>query len=190
MIWRGSLFRKYAVLFVALVSGALFSSGLLEIYFSYQENKEALVTLQHEKALGAAASIEQFVKEVERQISWTTQPSIVAPAAAMRDRVAELAVGWKKAGFELDFGIGIAHGYATLGAIGFEGRLDYGAIGTVTNLAARLCSEAKPGQILLIQRVMTTVEALIEAEPVGDVSLKGLSRPVKVFNLVRLTASP
>ena len=114
----------------------------------------------------------------------------VRMAAAMRDRVAELAVGWKKAGFELDFGIGIAHGYATLGAIGFEGRLDYGAIGTVTNLAARLCSEAKPGQILLIQRVMTTVEALIEAEPVGDVSLKGLSRPVKVFNLVRLTASP
>ena len=89
MIWRGSLFRKYAVLFVALVSGALFSSGLLEIYFSYQENKEALVTLQHEKALGAAASIEQFVKEVERQISWTTQPSIVAPAAAMEQRRAD-----------------------------------------------------------------------------------------------------
>jgi signal transduction histidine kinase len=89
VIWRGSLFRKYAVLFVALVSGALFSSGLLEIYFSYQENKEALVTLQHEKALGAAASIEQFVKEVERQISWTTQPSIVAPAAAMEQRRAD-----------------------------------------------------------------------------------------------------
>ena len=114
----------------------------------------------------------------------------VRMAAAMRDRVAELAVGWKRAGFELDFGIGIAHGYATLGAIGFEGRLDYGAIGTVTNLAARLCSEAQPGQVLLTQRVMTTVEALIEAEPVGAVSLKGLSRPVKVYNLVRLTVSP
>jgi signal transduction histidine kinase len=89
VIWRGSLFRKYAVLFVVLVSGALFTSGALEIYFSYQENKEALVTLQHEKALGAAASIEQFVKEVERQISWTTQPSIVAPAAAMEQRRAD-----------------------------------------------------------------------------------------------------
>jgi len=89
VIWRGSLFRKYAVLFVVLVSGALFTSGFLEIYFSYQENKEALVTLQHEKALGAAASIEQFVKEVERQISWTTQPSIVAPAAAMEQRRAD-----------------------------------------------------------------------------------------------------
>src|SRR5206468_464813 len=88
-----------------------------------------------------------------------------------------------------DFAIGVAHGYATIGAIGFKGRLDYGAIGTVTNLAARLCSEAQPGQVLLTQRVMTTVEALIEAEPVGDVSLKGLSRPVKVYNLVRLTAA-
>ena len=110
----------------------------------------------------------------------------VRMAAAMRDRVAELAVGWKKAGFDLDFGIGIAYGYATLGAIGFEGRVDYGAIGTVTNLSARLCAEAKPGQVLLAQRVMTAVEALVEAEPVGDVSLKGLSRPVKIFNLVRL----
>ena len=89
MIWRGSLFRKYAVLFVILVSGALFTSGALEIYFSYQENKEALVTLQREKALGAAARIEQFVKEVERQIGWTTQPSIVAPAAAMEQRRAD-----------------------------------------------------------------------------------------------------
>jgi adenylate cyclase len=110
----------------------------------------------------------------------------VRMAAAMRERVAEMAVGWKKAGFDLDFGIGIAHGYATLGAIGFEGRVDYGAIGTVTNLAARLCAEAQPGQVLLTQRVLTTVDALVEAEPVGDVSLKGISRPVKIFNLVTL----
>jgi class 3 adenylate cyclase len=110
----------------------------------------------------------------------------VRMAAAMRERVAELAVGWKKTGFDLDFGIGIAHGYATLGAIGFEGRVDYGAIGTVTNLAARLCAEAKPGQVLLSQRVMTAVEALVAAEPVGDVSFKGISRPVKIFNLLSL----
>jgi len=110
----------------------------------------------------------------------------VRMAAAMRERVAELAVGWKKTGFELDLGIGIAHGYATLGAIGFEGRLDYGAIGTVTNLAARLCAEAKPGQTLLSQRVLSAVESLVDAEPVGDVSLKGISRPVKVFELLRL----
>jgi adenylate cyclase len=110
----------------------------------------------------------------------------VRMAAAMRERVAELAVGWKKTGFDLDFGIGIAHGYATLGAIGFEGRVDYGAIGTVTNLSARLCAEAKPGQVLLSQRVLTAVEGLVEAEAVGDVSLKGISRPVKIFNLLRL----
>ena len=114
----------------------------------------------------------------------------VRMAAAMRERVAELAVGWKKAGFDLDFGLGIAHGYATIGAIGFEGRVDYGAIGTVTNLAARLCSEAKPGQVLLERRVMTAVEAIAEAEPVGDVTLKGISRPVKIYNLLRLKSSP
>jgi len=89
VIWRGSLFRKYAVLFVVLVSGALVASGALEVYFSYQENQQALVTLQREKALGAASRIEQFVKEVERQIGWTTQPSIVAPAAAMEQRRAD-----------------------------------------------------------------------------------------------------
>jgi signal transduction histidine kinase len=86
VILRGSLFRKYAVLFVALVSGALLVSGLLETYFSYRENRDALVALEQEKALGAAARIEQFVKEVERQIGWTTQPPIVAPAAAMEQR--------------------------------------------------------------------------------------------------------
>jgi GAF domain-containing protein/HAMP domain-containing protein len=89
VIWRGTLFRKYAVLFVALVSGALVASGAEELYFSYQESKEALVTLQREKALGAALRIEQFVKEVERQIGWTTQPSIVAPSAAMEQRRAD-----------------------------------------------------------------------------------------------------
>ena len=86
MILRGSLFRKYAVLFVALVSGALLVSGLLETYFSYRENRDALVALEQEKALGAAATIQQFVKGVEQQIGWTTQPPIVAPSAAMEQR--------------------------------------------------------------------------------------------------------
>jgi signal transduction histidine kinase len=89
VIWRGSLFRKYAVFFVVLVSVALVTSGAEELYFSYQESKEALVALQREKALGAAARIEQFVTEVERQIGWTTQPSIVAPSAAMEQRRAD-----------------------------------------------------------------------------------------------------
>ena len=107
-------------------------------------------------------------------------------AVAMRDRVAELIVKWRKRGYDLDFGVGIAQGYATIGAIGFEGRWDYGAIGTVTNLAARLCGEAKPGQVLISQRLMGTVEELVEVEAVGELTLKGFSRPVTTHNVLRL----
>ena len=105
---------------------------------------------------------------------------------AMRESVTDLLATWRKRGFALDFGAGLAQGYATLGAIGFEGRVDYGAIGTVTNLAARLCGEARPGQILVSQRLLTTVEALVEAEAVGELSLKGFVRPVTAFNVLRL----
>jgi class 3 adenylate cyclase len=108
-------------------------------------------------------------------------------ALAMRDRVGELRVNWTRLGYELDFGVGIAQGYATIGAIGFEGRWDYGAIGTVTNLAARLCGEARPGQILVSRRVIATVEGL-EVEPLGELSLKGFHRPVTAFNVVGLAA--
>jgi class 3 adenylate cyclase/CheY-like chemotaxis protein len=110
----------------------------------------------------------------------------VRMAAAMRACVDELLVTWKKRGYELDFGVGIAQGYATIGAIGFEGRMDYGAIGTVTNLAARLCGEAKPRQILISQRVLGAVEDLVEVEDLGGLTLKGFSKPVPAFNVVRL----
>jgi adenylate cyclase len=110
----------------------------------------------------------------------------VRMAAAMRERIGALVAGWRKRGFELDFGIGIAQGYATIGAIGFEGRWDYGAIGTVTNLASRLCGEARPGQILLSQRVAGGVEGIAQVEPVGELALKGFQRPVKAYNVVRL----
>jgi class 3 adenylate cyclase len=113
-------------------------------------------------------------------------PRAVRMAAAMRERIGSLTETWRKRGFDLDFGIGIAQGYATIGAIGFEGRWDYGAIGTVTNLAARLCGEAKPGQVLLSQRVASNVESIAVVEPVGELSLKGFQRPVKAFNVVRL----
>jgi adenylate cyclase len=117
-------------------------------------------------------------------------PRAVRMALAMRERVAELAGRWRKRGYELDFGVGIAHGYATIGAIGFEGRWDYGAIGTVTNLASRLCGEAHPGQILVPRRFLATVEDVVEAEAVGEATLKGFSRPVAVFNVVGLKGSP
>jgi adenylate cyclase len=107
-------------------------------------------------------------------------------AIAMRYRVAGLAAGWRKRGWDLALGVGIAQGYATIGAIGFEGRLDYGAIGTVTNLAARLCGEARGGQILISSRVAAAVEDLIEAEEVGALTLKGLARPVPTWSVHRL----
>ena len=107
----------------------------------------------------------------------------VRMAVAMRQRVAELAVRWRKLGHDLDFGVGIAQGYATIGAIGFEGRVDYGAIGSVTNLAARLCGEARPGQILVQRRVFTAVEELIESAPVGELALKGFSRPIPTYEI-------
>jgi class 3 adenylate cyclase len=112
----------------------------------------------------------------------------VRMAVSMRQRLAELTMSWRKRGFDLDFGVGIAQGYATIGAIGFEGRVDYGAIGTVTNLASRLCGEAQPGQILLTQRVASGVEECAELEVVGELTLKGFHRPVKAYNAIRLKA--
>jgi adenylate cyclase len=110
----------------------------------------------------------------------------VRMALEMQQRFAQLNIGWQKRGYELNMGIGIAQGYATLGAIGFEGRQDYGAIGNVTNLAARLCSEAGPGHILVSQRVLGHIEDLVRAEPVNELVLKGVRRPVQVFNVSAL----
>ena len=89
-----------------------------------------------------------------------------------------------ESGHEIGFGIGIAHGFATLGTIGFEGRFDYAAIGTVSNVASRLCDEAKPGQILISPRVLVAVEDAVNVEPVGDFTLKGISRPVAAYNVL------
>ena len=107
-------------------------------------------------------------------------------ALAMRERVGELARSWQKRGHRLGFGVGIAQGYATLGKIGFKGRFDYGAIGIVTNLASRLCDEAQAGQILLSQRVYAAVEELVEAEPLGEVTLRGFLKAASTFNVLRL----
>lgn len=110
----------------------------------------------------------------------------VRMAVAMRQNMAELLEKWRKSGYDLNFGIGIAHGYATLGMIGFEGRVDYAAIGPVTNLASRLCDEAQGGQILISQRVLAAVEAWVQAEPAGEFVLKGLSEPVPAFHVLAL----
>jgi class 3 adenylate cyclase len=108
----------------------------------------------------------------------------VRMALDMRAALSALIEKWRRLGHELGFGIGIAHGYATLGTIGFEGRFDYAAIGTVSNEASRLCDEARPGQILISPRVLMAVEDAIAVEPVGDFALKGISRPLAAYNVV------
>jgi len=107
----------------------------------------------------------------------------VRMAVQMRAAVGELMSGWRRRGFDLGFGIGVAQGYATLGRIGFEERVDYTAIGTVTNLAARLCGEARDGQILLSKRVAAAVEGKVTLEEIGNLALKGLSQAVAVYNV-------
>jgi class 3 adenylate cyclase len=108
----------------------------------------------------------------------------VLMALEMRDAIAALTETWRRWGHDIGFGIGIAHGFATLGTIGFEGRFDYAAIGTVSNVASRLCDEAKPGQILISPRVLTKVENAVKVEPVGEFELKGIRRPLAAYNVV------
>jgi len=108
----------------------------------------------------------------------------VLMALEMRDAIGALTSKWGRFGHDIGFGIGIAHGYATLGTIGFEGRFDYAAIGTVSNVASRLCDEAKPGQILISPRVLVAVEDTVKVEPVGEFELKGIRRPLAAYNVV------
>jgi len=105
-------------------------------------------------------------------------------ALELREAIGTLTATWSRLGHEIGFGIGIAHGFATLGTIGFEGRFDYAAIGTVSNVAARLCDEAKTGQILISPRVLMKVEHAVKVEPVGEFELKGIRRPLAAYNAV------
>ncbi|GEO15739.1 response regulator [Microvirga aerophila] len=104
-------------------------------------------------------------------------------AVAMRDKFLSLAQNWEHRGYRVGFGIGIAQGYATMGRIGFEGRLDYAAIGTVTNVAARLCAKARDSEIFVTQRIATEVEDIASTVLIGEIPLKGLSRPIAVYNI-------
>ncbi|MBM4262313.1 MAG: response regulator [Deltaproteobacteria bacterium] len=105
-------------------------------------------------------------------------------ALDMRERVKQLREMWSKRGYNLDLGVGLASGYATLGTIGFEGRMDYSSIGNLPNLAARLCAEAKGGQILTDQKTMSRLETKFSAEAIEELQLKGLARPVVAYNLI------
>jgi adenylate cyclase len=110
-------------------------------------------------------------------------PRAVRMALRMQDDVALLAQGWQRRGYALSMGVGIAMGFATIGAIGFEGRIDYGAIGTVTNLAARLCAEAGGGEVLVSPRVVAALGAGFQTEARGEIQLKGFQRPVPILRV-------
>ena len=112
----------------------------------------------------------------------------VRMALAMRDTVGDLAAKWQSQGHSLGFGIGIARGHATIGKIGFDRRSDYAVIGSVPNLAARLCEAAKAGQILASQRALAAIESQVEAHPLGELTLKGFHRPMSAFDIIRWLA--
>jgi adenylate cyclase len=165
------------------------------------EPEEVIAVLrEYHSALGAL--IDKFEGTVERfagdglMVLFNDPLPCAAPwaravqmAVEMRDEVAKLSSNWRTHGHDLGFGIGIAHGYATLGCIGFEGRFQYSATGTVANLASRLCDQARNGQILVDAKVRAEVEALAELESIGELDLKGFRRPVKAFNVCKLKAS-
>ena len=164
--------------------------------FSETAEPEEVITVlrEYHKTLGAL--IDKFEGTIERFAGDgllvlfndplpCADPSAraVRMAVEMCEQVAKLAARWRSRGHELGFGIGIAHGYATLGCVGFEGRFQYSATGTVPNLASRLCDQARNGQILADAKVHAQVKGLAEMESVGELSLKGFHRPVKVFNV-------
>jgi class 3 adenylate cyclase len=110
----------------------------------------------------------------------------VRTALEVRERVAQLAVDWRRRGYDLGLGMGITTGYATLGRIGFEGRYDYAAIGSVVNLASRLCDAAAPGEILISQRLHAAIERSTATEAIDALQLKGFSKPVDAFRVIAM----
>jgi class 3 adenylate cyclase/CheY-like chemotaxis protein len=177
--------RELAVLFADLRGWTDFSTGtepeeVMGVVGSYHAAMGELI-LRYEATVGWFAGDGLMV--------WFNDPipcdepaaRAVRMAVEMRDAMAALTAVWRKRGHELDFSLGVALGYATIGRIGFEGRHDYGAVGSVLNLASRLCDAAQPGQIVVGQRVLAEVEEIVEAEPLGALSLKGFGKPVEAF---------
>ncbi len=182
--------RQISVVFIDLRGFTAFAETaepeeVMDVLWEYHAEVGAVI-LQHEGTLERFTGDGLMVFFNDPVLVPDPEERAVRMAVAMRDRVATLKTQWAKRGFNLGLGAGITAGYATIGAIGFEGRRDYAAIGTVTNLAARLCGEAQPDQILISQRLYSVVEPLIEAEPVGELTFKGFHRPVQAYNIRRL----
>jgi len=179
--------RELAVLFADLRGWTDFSAGtepeeVMSVVGSYHSAMGELI-LKYEATVGWFAGDGLMV--------WFNDPipcddpaaRAVRMAVEMREAMFALTAAWRKRGHELDFSIGVALGYATIGRIGFEGRHDYGAVGSVLNLASRLCDAAGPGQIVVGRRVLAEVEELVEAEPLGKLELKGFGRPVVAYEV-------
>ncbi|HJQ74802.1 MAG TPA: response regulator [Gaiellaceae bacterium] len=177
--------RELAVLFADLRGWTDFSVGtepeeVMSVVGSYHAAMGELI-LRYEATVGWFAGDGLMV--------WFNDPipcddpalRAVRMAVEMREAMSELTAAWRKRGHDLDFSIGVALGYATIGRIGFEGRYDYGAVGSVLNLASRLCDAAGPGQIVVGQRVLAEIEEFVEAESLGKVELKGFGKPVEAF---------
>src|SRR4029077_4030348 len=165
--------------------------------FSESADPEDVMTLLREYHEALGASIIRYSGTLERyagdgvMVVFNDPVPVANPALQamlmaleMREAIGALTETWRRWGHEIGFGIGIAHGFATLGTIGFDGRFDYAAIGTVSNVASRLCDEAKPGQILISPRVLTKVEDAVKVAPVGEFELKGIRRPLAAYNVV------
>lgn len=177
--------RELAVLFADLRGWTDFSAG------TEPEEVMAVVGSYH-------AAVGELIVKYEATVGWFAGDGLMVwfndpipcddPAARavrmaveMREAMSALTTAWQKRGHELDFSIGVALGYATIGRIGFEGRYDYGAVGSVLNLASRLCDAAEPGQIVASQRVLAEVEELVNAQSLGGLELKGFGRPVEAY---------
>jgi DNA-binding response OmpR family regulator len=177
--------RELAVLFADLRGWTDFSAGtepeeVMSVVGSYHAAMGELI-VRYEATVGWFAGDGLMV--------WFNDPIpcdepaalAVRMAVEMREAMSALTTVWHKRGHDLDFSIGVALGYATIGRIGFEGRYDYGAVGSVLNLASRLCDAAEPGQIVIGPRVLAEVEEIVEATPLGALALKGFGKPVEAF---------
>ncbi len=177
--------RELAVLFADLRGWTDFSAGtepeeVMSVVGSYHGAMGELI-VKYEATVGWFAGDGLMV--------WFNDPipcdepalRAVQMAAEMREAMVALTTAWRKRGHELDFSIGVSLGYATIGRIGFEGRYDYGAVGSVLNLASRLCDAAGPGQIVIGPRVLAEVEQHVETQPLGKLELKGFGKPVEAF---------
>ena len=167
------------VQFALIAFAIIFGSQLLQIWLFPRPPAEP-----GDAELPFAAAKQEAGAEGAFRAADKPAESAVRMALEMRDAFPPIGESWKKRGYDLGLGCGVAQGYATLGAIGFEGRWDYAAIGNVTNLAARLCSEAAAGQVLVDRKIMAKLDGQVEATDVGPLNLKGIAQPVPAFSVV------